>query len=135
MAQSLLGGEEAEEKRYRPVVNLDTFFFDMYMYHNSKGLPAILLTQVCAICSLGFTVGFSAFLIAFVDWGKLVECKDEETCRELDYYVVRKYFASPTFFGFLTLGYCLLFSVFWVWRIFTAYQIIVHAVDMEKFYR
>lgn len=55
---------EEEQQHYEaPIRNLDNFFASMYKYWNNKGLPTILLTETCAIISLGFTTGFSTFLI------------------------------------------------------------------------
>ena len=55
---------EEDDKHWEPPIrNLDSFFKSMYKYWNNKGLLTILLTETCAIFSLGFTTGFSTFLI------------------------------------------------------------------------
>ena len=50
-----------------PVRNLDRFFTSMYQYYVAKGLPAVILQQICSVVTLGFTIAASIFLIAFVD--------------------------------------------------------------------
>lgn len=60
--------EEGDERWEPPVKNLDKFFTDMYLYYVNKGLPAIILRQICGMVTLGFTIIFSVFLIGFIDW-------------------------------------------------------------------
>ena len=62
-----------------PVRNLDRFFTSMYQYYVAKGLPAVILQQICGVVTLGFTISASIFLIAFVDWNNLTNCKDEQS--------------------------------------------------------
>lgn len=116
--------------------NCDRFFRSMYQYYTSKGLGAVILTQVCAVLSLGFTIGFSAFLIAFVDWGLLMECHDELTCEEVNSSFISSPFSgSSSLFSFLTVLYFLLFGTFWVWRCVSACHSVAEAVAMARFYR
>jgi len=135
MAQSLLGAEEPEEERFRAVVDLDVFFKDMYTYHYHHGLPAIILTQFCAVCSLGFTVAFSVFILAFIDWDGLMQCHDEGSCYDLEKYIVMTHFGFSSFFGFIVMGYSVLFTCYWLFRCASAIQAVMHAAEMDKFYK
>lgn len=107
----------------------------MYHYHYNKGLPAIVLTEFCAVCSLGFTVAFSVFLLGFINWAGLMECHDEGSCHDLHSYVVTTHFGFSSLFGFIIMGYCFLFSCYWIFRLVTALQVISSAIEMERFYR
>lgn len=139
MSESLLEGHDHWDDRDRwepPVKNLDKFFTSMYLYYTNKGLPTIILNQFCAVFSLGFTVSFSAFLIAFVDWSKLNNCRDEESCGIFSDYVISNPFnTSSHLFSFLVLLYIILFGAFWVWKCISAIYVISSAIDMERFYR
>jgi hypothetical protein len=103
MAEGLLEDENEARKWEPPVRNLDKFFTSMYNYYHSRGLPTIILSQVCAITTLGFTTVFSVLLIGnssrfneankmlisptlclgFVDWSGLRQCHDESSCGSL----------------------------------------------------
>lgn len=137
MAEGLLLEEEEEEQRTwePPVRNLDKFFTSMYHYYNQKGLPTIILTQFCAVATLGFTTVFSILLIGFFDWGGIGQCHDEMTCKSL-----KSYFHSP--FENYTLGrnlflilYSVLLTTYWLWRGYHAVYIVNRAIQMEAFYR
>ena len=117
-----------------PVRNLDRFFTSMYQYYVAKGLPAVILQQICSVVTLGFTIAASIFLIAFVDWPNLKHCKDEHTCN--DNFLIKQPFAhSSVTFAFVVTVYCLLFGAFWVWKVLSAIHIISSAIVMERFYR
>lgn len=108
----------------------------MYLYYNQKGLPCIILAQACGIISLGFTVSFSAFLIAFVKWNILVTCKDEESCQDIYHYIRKNpYEESYVIFSILITTYIVLFSSYWIFKCYSSFHIISNAFTMEKFYR
>jgi hypothetical protein len=54
--------------------------------------------------SLGFTVGFSVFVLGFVDWAQLVNCHDEQTCHDLHHYVTTSHFGFSSLYGFIVMG-------------------------------
>ena len=96
------------------VSNLDSFFKSMYQYYSSKGLPATVLAQVCSIVSLGFTISFTIFLLAFVDWSSVLKCHDEASCDSLQRYFVKNPFHHDSlFYSFLVLLYFAIFGSFW----------------------
>jgi hypothetical protein len=96
------------------VSNLDSFFKSMYQYYSSKGLPATLLAQLCSIFSLGFTISFTIFLLAFVDWEGVLACHDEASCDGLSHYFVKNPFRHDSLmYSFLVLLYFGIFGSFW----------------------
>ena len=108
----------------------------MYLYYNQKGLPSVILSQTCSVISLGFTVAFSTFLIAFVKWDLLLICKDEESCQDIHYYIrTNPYDDSYVIFSILITTYVFLFCCFWLWKCYCAFHIVSSAFTMEKFYR
>ena len=126
---------EDDDSHYRVAVNLDQFFSDMYTHFYSHGLPAIILTQLCSLVSLCFTVVLSIILIGFVDWNKLLTCEDEATCHELSAYINAHHFEPFTFYSFLILLYICLFGLYWLWNVFKSIQIVIRGVEMERVYR
>lgn len=72
---------------WAPVANLDVFFQTMYRYYQSKGFNSILAATTTNLLSMAFTVALSAWLLAFVDWGKLTTCHDEESCLSFGHYI------------------------------------------------
>lgn len=117
-----------------PVRNLDRFFTSMYQYYVAKGLPAVILQQICGVVTLGFTISASIFLIAFVNWKNLTHCKDEQSC--VSHSPMKHPFEQfSTGFSFVIIVYGLLFGAFWVWKVVSAIHVILSAVTMERFYR
>ena len=116
--------------------NLDKFFNDMYQYYVAKGIGAIILSQCCSVLTLGFTVSFSVFLLAFVDWGSLLQCHDEDTCRSVNAALVTNPFhQTPTMFSFFIFTYFVLFGTMWIWKCLSAISAISDALEMSNFYR
>ncbi|KAJ1438371.1 autophagy protein Apg9-domain-containing protein, partial [Ochromonadaceae sp. CCMP2298] len=132
--ESLL--QESHTDSVKHVKNLDKFFKSMYDYYAAKGIGAIILSQFCAVTSLGFTIVFSSFLMAFVDWTALLHCHDEESCHGLNGNLLKDPFHhTPTMASFFVFVYFSLFSGFWVWKCMAAMEIISDALDMSSFYR
>jgi hypothetical protein len=54
--------------------------------------------------SLGFTVAFSVFVLAFIDWSKLMNCHDEHSCKDLNHYISLGHVGFSSLFGFAVMG-------------------------------
>lgn len=65
-------------------------------------------SQLCAMLSLGFTVAFSVFILAFINWSKLMNCHDEKSCQDLHHYVSTDHVGFSSLFGFSVMGKALL---------------------------
>lgn len=137
--EELLGEDNNDriqrEIRWGHPSNLDVFFTDMYTYKYQQGLAAIIVTQICSMVTLGFTVAFSSFLLVFVDWNSMMSCNSEDTCQPFDAYVIKNPFVRSSFSSFLSFLYMILFGVFWVWKFFLSVQCIFRGIEMERFYR
>lgn len=133
--QLLLDENNIRDEHWEPPVrNLDRFFTSMYQYYVAKGLPAVILQQICGVVTLGFTITASIFLLAFVDWTNLKLCKDENTC-ELQNLIKQPFQDSSVIFTLIVILYGLLFGAFWIWKVLSAVHVILSAVTMERFYR
>eukprot|EP01039_Chlorochromonas_danica_P004357 gene4357-4778_t len=122
--------------RWRYVKNLDGFYHNMYDLYASKGLAAILLSESCALLSLAFTIFFSVYLIAFLNWSALLACTDEESCVNANLSLSRNPFrTSPTWFTLVVAVYVILAAALWVYQCLSSLQTISKAVEMEEFYR
>lgn len=80
----LHGGEDAagppdffrgETFKWGAVTDLDDFFQRVYQYYCDKGFWCIFTQWLCELVSLGFTIGFSGFLVLFVNWPGLLNAK------------------------------------------------------------
>jgi hypothetical protein len=107
-------GNNSGSQQSGHVSNLDSFFKSMYQYYSSKGLPATVLAQLCSIVSLGFTISFTIFLLAFVDWSAVLTCHDEASCDGLGHYFIKNPFRHDSLmYSFLVLLYFAIFGSFW----------------------
>ena len=59
----------------------------MYKYYQNKGFGSIVAAGATNLISMAFTVALSTWLFAFVDWGRLTTCNDEESCKTFDTYI------------------------------------------------
>ena len=116
-----------------------SFWLEIITFTVAKGLGATILSQLCSLLSLGFTIVFSIFLIAFVDWPALLSCRDEATCGEnksITLHLISPFDEKPpTLFNFLIVIYFLLFSIMWIFQCYNGVNVIYDAFNMEKFYR
>jgi hypothetical protein len=105
----------------------------------SKGIVAIILTQFCNLLTLGFTIIFSVFLMAFVDWHVLIHCKDEFSCSNSKNRLIHRPNPfdekPPTLYGFLVVMYLILFTALWIHQCYSSWNQIVEGFRMDKFYR
>jgi len=122
-------------KEQGQVLNVDKFLTDMYQYYVSKGMGAIVLSELCGVFTLGFTICFSVFLLAFVDWSGLLQCHDEDTCQNVNDALVRDPFhQTPTMFTFFVFTYFVLCGAMWLYKCISAIGVISDAFDMATFY-
>jgi hypothetical protein len=45
----------------------------------------------CGISTLGFTIGFSTFLLLFVDWSAVLQCQSADTCQNMSGRAIRRH--------------------------------------------
>ncbi|KAL7527999.1 hypothetical protein ACHAXR_005866, partial [Thalassiosira sp. AJA248-18] len=102
---------------YAYVSDLDAFFSSLYNYYYLRGLGSIIGKGIVEIVSLFFTLWLSLILFAYIDWGGLSQCNDENTCHDsfLEAYIIQSPFSSGRR-SFLRNSwiviYCLLFSTY-----------------------
>ncbi len=52
--------------------HLDFFLGRVYQYHLSRGYAPLIASRLTSLLTIGFTLLFSTFLIAFVNWDNLI---------------------------------------------------------------
>jgi autophagy-related protein 9 len=136
----LNGGEDAagppdfirgETFKWGAVTDLDEFFQRVYQYYCDKGFWCIFTQWLCELVSLGFTIGFSGFLVLFVNWPGLLNAKcgidaiDEGNLHNCDLvkealheYPLKPFTLVKAFF----VTYLILLTIYWLFcflRFFT----------------
>jgi len=95
------------------VANLDLYFTSLYNYYYHQGLAPIIGKGIVELITLFFTLVFSVFLIAYLNWSELLNCKDEESCgATLQEYIIDRPFHQASFWNFTIIIYILLFSAY-----------------------
>lgn len=77
--------EEQKSRKWMSISNLDDFFANVYKYHFEGGFWPILLSRISSILTIAFTIFFSTFLIAFVNWSLVLnyKCDGNGNCRSI----------------------------------------------------
>lgn len=126
-------GEE-DEDLWVAQNNLDDFFTRVYSYFVEGGFACIITKGIVNVVTLGFTVVFSTFLLGFVDWAKLMTCKDETTCFAFGEYVTTLGSHSSWVFRAFVVLYCVLFSLYWTWSVTSFLSSIKRHWEIRCFY-
>ncbi|KAH9001006.1 APG9-domain-containing protein [Lactarius akahatsu] len=109
------------------VYNLDAFLQEVYLYYHGKGIFSIALKRGLNLLTIGFVIGFSAFLLRCVDYSRV---RSDQVTRLSDIVVER---CVSRFSGFTLLCF-LLFCAFYVWQIALFVLSVMRLVDMYRFY-
>ena len=117
------------------VADLDVFFTQMYAYWYDGGLQACLSNGVVGLAMLLFTVALSTFFFAFVDWPKIMSCKDEDTCEDnFAAYVTTAAIVRPSGYHVLVWMYCGFFGAYWLFCMLQFWSRAKGALRMKEFY-
>lgn len=98
--------------------DLDIAFARLYAYFGAKGYTCAVTTRAANLCTLGFTIWLSGFLLLYVDFDFLrTTCaQDAERCDILrDAVFSRPYQYGGFVRNAVVTMYLLLFSAYWVW--------------------
>ncbi|KAL5529329.1 hypothetical protein ACEPAG_5314 [Sanghuangporus baumii] len=109
------------------VYDLDVFLQDVYRYYVGKGLYSIALARGLHLLTIGFTIGFSTFLLNCVDYSRI---KPEGITRLSDVIVDRcaSRFSGPTVIILL------FFIVYYILQIVSYVFEVLRLADMYRFY-
>ncbi|KAJ8600473.1 hypothetical protein CTAYLR_010244 [Chrysophaeum taylorii] len=125
---------EQEEEGRVVVTDLDAWFANIYQYWYRKGLATMIVSGLAHIVTLLFTILFSFFLLALVDWGAVVTCRDEASCGTLGRYVRTDFLVSGRGRDGLGLAYLCVFGLYWVWSCAATANSLRDAYDASVFY-
>ncbi len=115
---------------WAPVANLDVFFQVMYKYYQNKGFHSILAAGATNLVSMAFTVALSTWLFAYVDWGRLTTCHDEDSCLPFHHYIHAK---GMSRYGLVWM-YCCLFVLYWLVSCYWFALTLKDAAEMRDVY-
>lgn len=125
-----------EESEILFVEDLDAWFTNVYRYWHRKGFASELVLGSIHIFTLAFTIIFSTFLFAFVNWTRLRQCKDEDSCDLFDNYIRRTFLTDPDSYGqdILALTYIGVFGLYWLWSCGATWFSLREAWEIGRFY-
>ena len=72
----------------------DQFYHDVYEYYYKGGYTTIIFSQLAEILSLIFGIVFSIFLFILLDWGRILQCgnnNDIQDCGDISLYITPHY--------------------------------------------
>jgi autophagy-related protein 9 len=89
------------------------------------------------VLTLGFIIGFSVFLLGFINWNEFSKCHDEESCgNSISKYILSSPFSYHSgFVCFLLVLYMIFFALYWLYNLSKSLQMIYSAFEMEVYYR
>ena len=115
--------------------HLDFFLGRVYQYHLSRGYIPLLASRFTSLLSIGFTLLFSTFLIAFVNWNNLIECAyDRGICSQLSIWRSVSEILHSSSIIFISV-YFIIFSLYGVWNLVTLGYEIQDYNQVRTFYR
>eukprot|EP00743_Colponemidia_sp_Colp-15_P003505 GILK01003783.1.p1 GENE.GILK01003783.1~~GILK01003783.1.p1 ORF type:complete len:674 (+),score=105.22 GILK01003783.1:92-2113(+) len=126
--------EEGDAGRWEAIPNLDKFFSNIYNYFYEKGYRCIIAARLSSLLTLAFTVLFSTFLLAFVNWRQLLQCDSEETCRHI-HSILRNPFDEFGMWELCVFSYFIVLSTYWLWSLYCFFLTLKETFDMRTFYR
>ncbi len=115
--------------------HLDFFLGRVYQYHLSRGYAPLIASRLTSLLTIGFTLLFSTFLIAFVNWDNLIECAyRKDSCSQLSIWrsMTDIFHSSSTAF---ILIYFIVFALYWTWNAVTLIYEIQDYSQVQTFYR
>mmetsp|Transcript_14643 Transcript_14643/g.17101 ORF Transcript_14643/g.17101 Transcript_14643/m.17101 type:complete len:734 (-) Transcript_14643:1005-3206(-) len=124
---------DENEHGFFPVSNLDEFFVRLYVYYRGGGFSCIVADKITWMITLGFTIIFSTFLLGFLNWEHILECHDESSCKDFEYYVVSYNAHSKAFTLFIVL-YFVILSVYWLWALASLIPNLKQNWEIRQFY-
>ncbi|CEM07555.1 unnamed protein product [Vitrella brassicaformis CCMP3155] len=123
-----------QSRQWDAVQDLDRFLSTFYKYYEEKGFASIVASHVTHLVALLFTIVFSFFLLVYVNWGAVLKCDSEETCREVSIFIQQP-FATMTVLKVLSLCCFGLFMLFWCLNCYWSYHNLKEAHDISIYYR
>ena len=143
---------EAQEEAPLYVRNLDAWLASVYQYWFRKGFATMVASGLTHIFTLAFTIGFSWFLFACVDWAAVWSCHDEKSCASFGTYLRFESRARKTNLesikslhklkegdrdglDALCTAYIVVFGIYWVWSCCATLWTLKGAWDLRLFFR
>ncbi len=84
--------------------------------------------------TLAFTIGFSTFLLLFVNWTEVLKCQNADSCASVK--PLRPDALLHASFGdVIVFLYFLIFSLYWVWNLFSSLYAIRDGWEMRAFFQ
>ena len=133
----LVGGFRAIQDTL--VDNLDMFFRELYEYYEKKGFGSVIATYLMNLLSILFLISTTTFLLTGLKWGKLNECRlDQSTCEHFSDYIQAPFSSNATTSFLLSSLVLVSFSfsfLFWLLLLFSFPSVVRNAFKLRSIYR
>ena len=106
---------------------------DIYYYYNVGGFKCWVGIYFSHLCSLGFTICFSTWLLIGFNWYNLFTCSSEIECKDIS--LIRYPQPFQNVFDTFILVYFIVFSLYWLWNFYYFFLIIRRALWTFYFYK
>jgi len=128
---------QSEDELPLYVWNLDAWFLSIYQYWYRRGFATMVASGLTHVFTLAFTIGFSWFLFAWVDWASVWRCHDEASCGSFDEYLRDDFLKSDRREGrdVMSVFYILVFGIYWLWSCGATFWTLRDAWDVRRFFR
>ena len=127
--------EQQSSREWISIGNLDEFFLNVYDYHSQKGYWPIIFNRISNILTIAFTIGFSVFLVLFVNWNGVINCGQSDKCSNVKLIVSNPFNNSSFWLSFIVMTYSIVFFIYLIWHGLSLIWELPKLYDTSKFYK
>jgi len=145
-------------KGSRHVTDTETFYTELYLYYQAKGLSNFVAKRVVSLATTTFIVLFCSFIFSFVKWHDLLTCPDHsvsyygfdgvnhakhanhtngtvghEPCGPLASYINWKAWKSPDGWHVMVIGNMVIMCLYWLWGLLSTIPMVWSAARVHTY--
>lgn len=110
------------KEEWNPVVNIDVFLTNVYVYYQRRGVRAIIVQYICDIFGLFVILVITLILFQFINWHDVIYmCTNTTTCSTVSL------FSETLHFGTFAVCYLIFLSLYIAYRSLNAFN---HCIDI-----
>lgn len=110
------------------------FYSNVYTYYIRGGYWCILVENILNILLTAMTLIFVTFVCFFLNWDLIAKCESEQTCSNIQSYVVSPIVFHPTIVNICMFLFIVLFFFYWLWISVVMIKEIFMFVKYKEYY-